>query len=172
MSCVHSAWHITLNKCWQLLLCFWLFFYHYFTFCHTFQKRKRNKEINIRWCFLSPLTPEKPKCAHCHEPLTALWTLLGSWLSQSHRWQHHTLSSQGSVCLRQTVCLLFGTLASSELLQPPGSLTPGARIGSFFLHIEQLSLSLFIARDFNEARCIVSKTSRFHWCHPAPCVSF
>ena len=64
------------------------------------------------------------------------------------------LHAQGS-------CLLFGTLASSEFLQPPGSVTSGAPIGSFLFQCRTAFISLFICRDFNEARCIVSKTVIF-----------
>ena len=93
-------------------------------------EKGRGKGVNIQRCFTSPcpdiicwLPRALQPCAcrqvaACHSPTDG----------------HTTVSGP-----RQTACLLLGTLARLELLQPPGSVMPGARIGAFCLNTEKLS---------------------------------
>ena len=93
--------------------------------------RKEEKKESTFSAALLPLA--LTLSAGCHEPLQPCACRQVA-ACHSPTDGHTTVSGP-----RQTACLLLGTLARLELLQPPGSVMPGARIGAFCLNTEKLS---------------------------------
>lgn len=113
---IYNTWHMALIKCWQLFLSS-----SYFTFGHTFWKGGE-KGVSIQ-CFLSPCP--------WHYLLAALSPCSLARVVRQLTVTAPQTATPDSAGPRQTACLPLGTSASLELLQPPGSAMPDARIGSF-----------------------------------------